>query len=114
MSAHAYSVALERHNSFGSNVDGYQLLDIVGDSNLPTLRPGQKVIYDSADRLPSPPGLFAIWDGLAMVINRVEYIAHSQPPRVKVSCDNRLYATRECPIGELDIRGRIVGSWSRI
>jgi phage repressor protein C with HTH and peptisase S24 domain len=85
----------------------------VGDSNVPSLNPGEKVIVNPADKVPSPPGFFVVWDGLALVLKRVEYVPHSDPPRVRISSDNPRYQPYERTLEEAYIQGRVIGSWQR-
>jgi len=87
------------------------VVHVVGDSMAPTLNPADRILVDTADRLPSPPGMFVIWDGLGLVVRRVEYIAHSAPAVLRVSSDNRHYASYECSLDEAQIRGRVIARW---
>lgn len=78
------------------------------------VNPGDKVLVNVADRRPSPPGLFVVFDGLGLVAKRLEYIAKSKPPVVRVSSNNTVYTPTEMPIEELSIQGRIVAKWQRL
>ena len=90
------------------------VVNVVGDSMAPTLNPTDRILVDTADRFPSPPGMFVIWDGLGLVVRRVEYIAHSAPAVLRISSDNGRYASYECSLDQAQIRGRVVAKWQWI
>jgi hypothetical protein len=79
-----------------------------GDSMTPTIQPGQCLMVDIDDRTPDPPGLFAVWDGMSVSIRRLEYIAMSNPPVIKVMRDNQRYSSQEVPLSDLRVCGRVV------
>lgn len=98
---------------FGVSPDGVRIVSVKGDSMLPTLLPGERVLIDTSDRTASPPGIFILWDGLGLVIKRVEYVAHSDPPTVRIISDNQRYQPYERRLDEAAIQGRIIGSLMR-
>ncbi|MGH7746171.1 MAG: S24 family peptidase, partial [Candidatus Dormibacteria bacterium] len=90
------------------------ILPVKGDSMEPTLRPGQRVMVDTSDQRPSPSGLFVVWDGLGSVVKRIQYVPHSDPPRVRIISDNPAGGDPyERLLEEAYIQGRVVGSWER-
>lgn len=91
--------------------DKLKIITVVGDSMEPTFRPYERIMVDTSDTIPSPPGIFAVYDGLGLVVKRVEHIAHSDPPRVRISSDNAHYAPYERILGEAYIQGRVLGRW---
>ncbi|MCX7354740.1 MAG: helix-turn-helix domain-containing protein [Alphaproteobacteria bacterium] len=99
---------------YGAPPEEVRILEVVGDSMAPELWPGQKVMVHLRDRQPSPPGVFVLWDGLGLVIKRVEFIAPSDPPKLRISSDNRQYAAYERTIDEVHILGRVIGRWARL
>jgi len=88
-----------------------RIITVMGDSMEPALLPGQRVLVDTGDRKPSPPGIFVVWDGLGLVIKRVQMVPHSEPPRVKITSDNVKYETYERSLEEAYIQGRVIGQW---
>ena len=88
-----------------------KIITVFGDSMEPVLMPGQRVMVDTADTTPSPPGIFVVWDGLALVIKRVQVVPHSDPLRVVISSDNPRYLPYERTLDEAHIRGRVIGGW---
>ncbi|TXL70130.1 S24 family peptidase [Vineibacter terrae] len=79
---------------------------VVSDEMHPTLRSGQRVMIDTNDRCPSPPGVFAVWDGVGLILRRIEVIHGDRPVRVRMSPDNARYESVEVPLSEMRIRGR--------
>jgi transcriptional regulator with XRE-family HTH domain len=88
-----------------------RIIQVMGDSMQPEFNPGDRVMVNTADRTPSPPGVFVLWDGFGLIIKRCEMVPHSTPPRVILSSANTNYKTYEMDVSELDIQGRIVGKW---
>lgn len=94
-----------------SPAESLKIITIVGDSMVPDFLPGQRALVDTADRAPSPPGVFAVWDGLAVVVKQVEYIAHSDPAQVLITSRNRDYQPYKRALDEAYIQGRVIGAW---
>lgn len=88
-----------------------KIITVYGDSMEPTLMPGQRIMVDIADRTPSPPGLFVVWDGLGLVVKRLQVIPHSDPVCVRISSDNPRYEPYERTLEEAHIQGRVIGGW---
>jgi hypothetical protein len=85
-----------------------RIIHQAGDSMTPTVQPGQCLMVDIDDRTPDPPGLFAVWDGMSVSIRRLEYVAMSNPPMIKVMRDNQRYSSQETPLSDLRVCGRVV------
>ncbi len=88
-----------------------RIITVMGDSMEPALLPGQRVLVDTGDRKPSPPGVFVVWDGLGLVVKRIQVLPHSEPPRVKITSDNAKYDPYERTLEEAYIQGRVIGQW---
>lgn len=97
-------------NQVGSD-STMRIIQVMGDSMIPEFNPGDRVMINTADRNPSPPGVFVLWDGFGLIIKRCEMVPHSRPPRAILSSTNENYATYEMDMTELDIQGRVVGKW---
>jgi DNA-binding XRE family transcriptional regulator len=85
-----------------------RIIEVQGDSMEPTLSPGDRVMVNTHDRTPSPPGVFALWDGLGVVVKRVEFIPNTDPLRFVISSDNTKHERYERTAEELNIIGRVV------
>lgn len=99
--------------AFGANAGEVIIAEVLGDSMMPTLYPGQKVMVHIHDRRPTPPGIFYVWDGMGLVIKRVELIPGSNPPTVRIKSDNPKYETYERTVEEAHINGRVIMGFTR-
>lgn len=91
-----------------------RLVEVIGDSMQPTLFPGDRIMVNTADRRPSPPGIFALWDGLGLVVKRVEHIPNTDPLIYRITSDNPHHAAYERTEEEVNIVGRVVWYGRRI
>lgn len=85
-----------------------RIIEVQGDSMEPTLRPGDRVMINIADKRPSPPGVFALWDGFGIVVKRLEPIPNSDPATLRLISDNEKHSTYERTLDEVCIVGRVV------
>ena len=103
------SDSLQGHSAASSKE--LRIVTVIGDSMEPTFRAGERLIVDTADRMPSPPGIFIICDENRLAINRVQIVPNSKPMRVKISCENTKYEGYESTLENADIRGRVICQW---
>lgn len=90
------------------NASRVKIIPVVGDSMSPTLESGDRVMVNTTDRRPSPPGVFAIWDGFGVVVKRLEVIPNSDPPTIRLLSDNSRHSAYERTADEVNILGRVV------
>lgn len=100
----AYTTAPER---------ALKIVRQIGDSMEPTIAPGTPLLLDLGDRVPSPPGVFLIHDGVAPVVRRLEVLIGSEPTMVAIKCDNARYETHHRALADVHIAGRVIGRWAR-
>ena len=86
------------------------MIAVDGDSMEPLLSSGDHILIDVSRTVPAPPGIFVIWDGMALVAKRIEHVPHSDPPRVVLKPVNPEYDSCERPAEEIRVVGRAVGS----
>ena len=91
--------------------DALRIITVLGDSMEPDLPPGARVMVDTMDRVPTPPGIFVLYDGLGLVVKRVEHIPFSDPSTVRIASDNPRYTPYERTLDEAHIQGRVIGHW---
>lgn len=94
--------------TFGAPYEQLKLFTIQGDSMSPTLCDGDDVIINTAQKHPSPPGLFLLFDSMSLVVKRLEYLPQAARPTVKVMSDNPHYAPYEIHSDKAYILGRVV------
>ena len=93
------------------------IVEVFGDSGYEpanpgapgSLFPGDRVIIDTSDAQPSPPGAFAVHDGVGLVIKQVEVLAGSDPVRLRLTSRNPAYEPYEVTVEEARIIGRVRG-----
>jgi phage repressor protein C with HTH and peptisase S24 domain len=78
----------------------------------PLLSPGDRVAVDTKQKAPTPPGVFCLWDGLGILIKRLEYMPEKK--LVRVSSANDAYATYDQELADISIQGRVVWAGRQI
>ena len=84
------------------------MVEADGDSMEPLLSSGDHMLIDVSRTVPVPPGIFVIWDGIALVAKRIEHVPHSDPPRVVLRSLNPTYHSHMCAAEEIRVVGRAV------
>ena len=74
------------------------MVEVDGDSMEPLLSSGDHMLIDVSRTVPAPPGIFVIWDGIALA-KRIEHVPHSDPPKVVLKPVNPGYDSHERPPG---------------
>ncbi len=85
-----------------------RMVTVEGDSMSPILQTGDRIIVDVARRAPSPPGIFVLFDGIGLVVKRLEHIPNSEPPMLRISSENGAYSSYERTHEEVNVVGRVV------
>jgi phage repressor protein C with HTH and peptisase S24 domain len=89
-----------------------RVFEVIGDSMEPRLQEGDRVFVDIRYRVPSPEGIFALWDGIGVVIKRVQVVRSSDPLRLRIISVNTQYEPYEATLDEVNIIGRYVGRFT--
>ena len=122
MAAHEQSAVVGVHTypadsfreAYGINAGRVRIIPVRGTSMEPELWSGQRVMVDIEDKMPSPPGIFVVWDGLGLVLKYVEVVANSEPVRVRISSAHKAFQPYERNLEEAYINGRVIGVWKRM
>lgn len=80
----------------------------VGDSMEPDIRNGDWCVIDRRHRVPSPDGIYALWDGFSVVFKSLQIVPNSDPVRVRIISKNSAYVAYERQLGEIAVIGRVV------
>lgn len=102
--------------------DRARILEIQGDSmydpanpSAPgSFYPGERVIVDTDDVRPTPPGAFALHDGAGVIVKMVEVIPGSEPIRIRLTGRNPRYETYEVDADHVPIVGRVKAKISMV
>lgn len=92
-------------DTLGASASDLRVIDVRGDSMLPTLTEGDAVLINLKECAPSPPGIFVLFDGYGLVVKRLEF--HTQE-EVLIISDNTQYAPYTRKLSEINIVGRVV------
>ena len=91
-----------------------RIIEVQGDSMTPTLHSGDRVMIDTNDQRPTPPGIFALWDGIGVVVKRLEHVPNSEPALLRISSDNPNHHEYQRTFDEVNIIGRIIWYGRRV
>lgn len=91
--------------TLGLKRDAVTIQEVIGDSMFPTLHSGDYVLIDLSDRRLGLPGVFAVWDGDALVCKRVERIPGTG--EVKIKSDNPLHSEYQVQADRVQVVGRV-------
>jgi phage repressor protein C with HTH and peptisase S24 domain len=94
--------------------DDLRMITVDGDSMEPLLSSGDRILVDTNQRIPVPPGIFVIWDGMGLVAKRIEHVPASDPPKISVRSLNPEYPSYELTGEEVNIVGRVVWAGKRL
>lgn len=84
---------------------GLSIVEVIGDSMEPKLLPGDRIAVDHSDTNPTPPGIFALWDGFGLVVKHVQRVHGTN--KVLLVSENTMYPPYEVLIDEIKVIGRI-------
>jgi len=85
------------------------VIDTNGDSMVPTIVSGERVIVDTNHKTPTPDGLYAIRDTFgSIVVKRLQVMRNTKPTKVKIISDNPNHNNEETPLGDLEIVGKVL------
>jgi len=104
---------LIRHE-FRARPEDLRMITVDGDSMEPVLSSGDRILIDVSLKVPVPPGIFVIWDGMGLVAKRIEHVPHSDPPRVVLRSFNPEYDSYERLAEEIRVVGRAVWASRRL
>jgi len=90
-----------------------RIVRVRGEAMEPVLRAGDRLLVDTAKREPAAGGLFVLRGPGGFEVWRVEPLAGTDPPRLRLSCANPRYQAHACLAGKLDILGRAIWKMTR-
>jgi transcriptional regulator with XRE-family HTH domain len=89
-----------------------RVFEVIGDSMEPRLSEGDRIFVDLRYTVPSPEGIFALWDGYGLVIKRVQIVMGSDPMRLRIISANTSYSAYEASLDDVRIVGRFAGRFT--
>ncbi len=95
-------------NSLSLSSNRLSLIEVIGDSMVPTLQSGDKILVDLDDIAVSQPGVFALYDGDVTVVKRVERVPGSSPAQLMLISDNPHHGKYSVLADQVNVAGRVV------
>lgn len=90
------------------------VLEVVGDSMLPTLLPGDRVIVDTSQRSFRADALYIIDDSFGEPqVKRLRRVPYSDQPTIEIISDNPSYGRDQVSADRIRILGRVCGHMAR-
>ena len=99
-------------SAFISDPSKLTIIRVAGDSMEPDYCAGDRILVDTGHTTPSPAGVYVLWDGLGVVLKRVEVVMGSEPKRIRIMSINPAYPAYELALDDVRINGRVVGKWT--
>ena len=87
---------------------GLRILRLAGNAMEPVLREGDRLIVDTARRIPATGELFVLRDGGGIVVKRVERVRDGGPPRLRLISPNPNYPPSTCLAGDVEVVGKVI------
>jgi hypothetical protein len=97
---------LSYYPGFG-RTNKYRIYTIGNSDALPLHALGQRVLIDTADRFPTPPGVFALFNGTDHGLYRIETLHKHWPPACWLSRLSRPAEHQVIALAKLKILGRM-------
>ena len=92
-----------------------RVLRVRGESMEPELSEGDRLLVDTARRVPATGEMFVLWDGSGLVVKRVEPVpGDGDAPRLRLKSANSDYADYTCLAEEAYIVGKVLWTVRRV
>ena len=88
-----------------TRAEDLRALYVRGDSMSPTLVEGDLILVNISQRVPNPPGVFVLFDGMGLLTKRLEMISKD---KVRILSDNSRYAPYERDVSEINVVGKVI------
>ena len=102
------------HSELRASEHEVDIIAVDGDSMMPTLLPGDRVMVHRAARSPSPDGVFAINDGIGVSVKRLQLVRGSDPLQIRIISDNDRHPTDIVMAADVTVIGRVICKVSRV
>lgn len=102
------------HSELRARENDVDMIPVDGDSMIPTLLPGDRVMIQRSARAPSPDGIFAISDGIGISVKRLQIVRGSDPLQVRILSDNPMHIAETIAASDLNVIGRVIMKVTRL
>ncbi len=99
----------------GANPGAIRVLRVRGESMEPELSEGDRLLVDTARRVPETGEMFVLWDGSGLVVKRVEHVNDAGgAPELRLKSANPDYADYTCLAQDVHIVGKVLWTVRRV
>lgn len=103
------------HSELRAAESDVDIIPVEGDSMIPTLIPGDRVLINRRQQTPASDGLYAIGSMYGVQVKRIELVpGRADPPLLRIISDNPAHRTNEVTVDEIRIIGRVICRISRM
>lgn len=88
--------------------ENLRILRARGDSMEPLLGEGDRLIVDISRRVPATGEMAVLWDGLGLVVKRLEAVSGSDPAELRLISANPVYEPYTVPAQDVHIVGKVI------
>ena len=94
--------------------ESLRILRVRGNSMEPEMREGDRILVDTARRIPSTGEMAVLWDGNGLVVKRVEAVRDPGPHRLRLISANPEYAPYTCLAQDAHVVGKVLWTIRRV
>ena len=100
----------------GAAPGAIRVLRVRGESMEPELSEGDRLLVDTARRVPETGEMFVLWDGSGLVVKRVEHVRADgdAAPELRLKSANPDYADYTCLAEDVHIVGKVLWTVRRV
>ena len=91
----------------GADPANLRIVRVRGNAMEPVLREGDRLVVDTARRLPRVGGLFVLREYGGLAVWRVEPVGGTEPQQLRLSCANPDYRAHTCLAGDVHVLGEV-------
>jgi phage repressor protein C with HTH and peptisase S24 domain len=84
------------------------IIEAQGDSMLPTIAPGERVVIDTSHVRPSPDGIYALRDQFGAIQIKRLHVLRRKKATIQIISDNSHHPTEEVRPDDITIVGRVI------
>ena len=94
--------------------EGLRIMRVRGNSMEPDMNEDDRIVVDTARRVPATGEMFVLWDGNGLVVKRVETLREPGPSRLRLISANPDYTPYTCLAEDAHIVGKVVWALKRM
>ena len=93
--------------------EALRIIRVRGISMEPEMRDGDRIVVDTARRVPATSELFVLWDGTGLVVKRIELVHEKGTPSLRLLSGHANYPPYTRSADEIHIVGEVLRKLTR-